>query len=245
MRNRRFHNNTNNSSRPGRVPTVLRQQWSIILLFGMAFSLAFYTILTAPTVEQELIAHRRRGTDRRYRQREYGRSGSSSDSDSDSGGGQQQQQEQERSQQEEGIMSTAAMAAPGATTFATDWQSVDGRPILRIIPASALGADSPVVLLSPLPPQVTSSSIHSNGDTLTNIVMDNETDSNSLASNTTTSRLSLIAAADDESPSRFRQGAGTLTTTARSAQQNSNYSSAHTRHHVPTWEADQQEDGLV
>jgi hypothetical protein len=34
----------------------------------MAISLAFYTLLTALTAEQELIAHRRRGTDRRYRQ---------------------------------------------------------------------------------------------------------------------------------------------------------------------------------
>jgi hypothetical protein len=122
----------------------------------MAISLA-YTILTAPTVEQELVAHRRRGTGRRYRQQEYG-------SGSDSGGGGQQQ---EIYQQEEVTITTPAMTALGtATTVAADWQSVDGHPALRIIPHSAL-ADSPIVLFSPLPAHMAAntSRIHLNGDT--------------------------------------------------------------------------------
>jgi hypothetical protein len=260
-RNRRFHkNNTNDSSHPGRVSTVLRQQWSIILLFGMAISLAFYTILTAPTVEQELIARRRRGTDRRYRQQEYG-------SGSDSGG-----QRQEIYQQEEVTIATPAMTAPGiaTTVAAADWQSVDGRPVLRIIPHSAL-ADSPIVLFSPLPPHMATGNIPPNDNSLTNIAMDNVTDSNSFASHITTAPLSLTEA-DDESTSRFRQGARTLTTTdtASSAQNSNSHSSSH--HRVSpiyyyaallsavlggaltakrsldrwiTWEADRQEDGLA
>jgi hypothetical protein len=109
----RFRKNTNGSSRSGRVPTVLRQQWCIILLFGMAISLAFYTLLTALTAEQELIAHRRRGTDRRYRQQECG-------SGSDSGGGDGQQQK--IYQQEEVTITTPTMTAPAgtATTVAAD-----------------------------------------------------------------------------------------------------------------------------
>jgi hypothetical protein len=251
MRNRRFHSNTNTSSRPGRVPTVLRQHWSIILLFGMAITLAYYTILTAPTVEQELIARRRRGMDRRYRQRGYGSSGSS-----DSGGGQQQERYQHTEVTR--LPTTAMTASSEATTVAANWQSVDGRPVL---------------LFSPLPPQMATSSIHRNGNTLTNsIAMDNATNSNSLASTTTTT-LSLMEA-DDESTSRLRQGARTLTTTntatsaSASAQNNSNSSG----HPMPpiyyyaallsavlggaltakrslnqwiAWEADRQEDGLA
>jgi hypothetical protein len=146
----------------------------------------------------------------------------SSSSSSLSGGG----HEQERNQQEEVTMTTPAMAAPaGVITVATDWQSVDGRPVLRIITTS-VQADIPVVLLSPLPPHMVTNSIHPNGNSLTNIVMDNATDSNSLASTTTV--LSLREA-DDESTRRFRPGARTLITTAQNSNSNS---SGH--HHVPT-----------
>jgi hypothetical protein len=194
MRNSRFHNNTDTSSHHGRVPMRLRQQWSIILLFGMAISLAFYNILTAPTVEEELIARRQRGTNRLYRQREYG---SSSSSTSDNGGSDGQQQE--LYQQDDATTPTTAMpASAGATALAADWQSVDGRPVLRIISTSAQ-ADSPVVMFSPLPPHMVTNSIHPNGDSLTNNVMNNATDSNSLAS---TSNAMSLRKADDESTTR-------------------------------------------
>jgi hypothetical protein len=104
-------------------------------------------------VEQEMSARQRRGTDRRYRQQEYG--------SSDIGGGSQQQEVYQ--QEEVSTFTTPAMTAPGTvTTVSADWQSVDGRPALRIIPHSAL-AKSPIVLLSPLPAHMTANSIHPNG----------------------------------------------------------------------------------
>jgi hypothetical protein len=194
----------------------IRQQWSIILLFGMAILLAFYTILTAPTVEQELVQRRRRGI---Y---SYG----SSSGNGSGMGSQQREQEQEQVTTPTATMATATTAATIVTANVdVDWQSVheDGRPFFRMISSY----DRPVVMLSPLPLPVQtvasdsdSSNNHPNWDiSLTNTTEDeNATDTDTNSTTGPTTNLTLLESDDDEADTTTRQGSRTLTVADTSTQ---------------------------
>jgi hypothetical protein len=193
----------------------------------MAILLAFYTILTAPTVEQELVQRRRRGI---YSYRSSSGNGSGM-------GSQQREQEQEQVTTPAATMATSPAATSTATTAATivtanvdvDWQSVheDGRPFFRMISSY----DRPIIMLSPLPLPVptvarnsdsnssSDSNNHPNWDiSLTNTTVDdNATDTDTTG---TTTNLTLLEKDDDDTATNTaRQGSRTLTVADTSTQQ--------------------------